>query len=450
MSPLPLLLVLSAGCTSAPGSVGPGAPSPTLTLDADHPTAVRAALPASETRSCTLGWQATDPAGVGESVGLSATPLVTGPDGAQSATLLGIPAAWDVEVGVTCEDPAGGQIVGEPSMITTGSIPSSVPRLVPLQDAPSLDAPYILTSALQFPEGAAITMVTLAGDPVWWQSLGADHVVIHSHFDAEHVLVYGIESTADGLESAFLRAPLVGPAERWIVEHAHHDSLHLGDGRYLLTVGELRAVGGDSVTGDTLVVFDVADASVTVVWSAWDQLEVVENAGWNLRLADGSADWTHMNGLARDADTGKIYASLYYDHSILQIDPTTWQTDWILGGESSDFTLSSSFGPQHSPIHRGASLWMFDNGSDVAAGSRLCEYTLDASALTATLAWEWQPESAPFNIVLGSIEIADDAVLASWGDTGEVRILDLAGEVIGYYDLNVMDQIGNTSFVGVL
>ncbi len=428
-----------AGC--APGST---APKFNLALDAAHPTAVIATASAIADVSCEAGWTAT----VGAESFSGVAQTVIGADGIQTATILGLPV--NAAVSVVAESGAEEVAPSSATAITT-TTPDGVPHLDPLfdplLDSPALDEGYILTSAIALPDGAAMSMSTVSGDLVWWEPIPTNQIVSHAHYDAVNHLVYAVETALNGTDTEFVRAGMSGPTERWPAPFAHHDSLDLGDGKYLLTVSDERPIDGDTIEGDDLVVLDTSDGSLTSVWSAFDHLTVRENEGWNVRSPDGAADWTHFNGLNRDPDTGLIYVSLYYEHAILEIDPTTWTMDWILGGNDSNFAVSPSFGPQHSPIRVGGSLYMFDNDSDVAAGSRLAEYTIDATAMTATQSWSWQPETAPYNVVLGSIDLADDAKLASWGDTGEVRILDTNDTVVGYYDLEDELQIGYTSFV---
>lgn len=426
------------GCVH-PAGAGDG-PAVTLTLDVDHPATVLASLAASETRECSLDWEATSPL----NATFSGTSVLI-PGGATAVWGVPVDAAFSARA--RCVNAGGETIEGEGISITTGSMPSSVPGLVPLLETPVIDEEYILTSAVKLPDGAAISIGTVGGEPVWWETLEYGHIATHTHYDPLSQLVFAVETSVEALESNFVRAGASGPTERWAVPNAHHDSLDLGGGRYLLSVTEERTVDGELIAGDDLVIFDVSDASQTVVWRAFDELEIVANDGWNLRIADGAADWTHINGLAQDAETGKIYASLYYDRSIVQIDPDSWATDWVLGGPNSEFVVTPAFGPQHSPVRAGTSLWMFDNGADVEAGSRLVEYTIDDSAMTADEVWSWQPQTRPFNVVLGSIALADDATIGSWGDSGEVRIIDPGGTTVGYYDIDGGLQIGFTSFI---
>ncbi len=424
-SPLPhavcLLASLGPGC-APPRSVG----TPVLALDDSHPTVIIATWSDSD---CVLHW------GV-DSMDREAT--------GGTADLYGLAADTTASAQVDCAGTRGGI-----ATITTGGVPGTVPTLdviSPLET--TLAESYILTSGIAA-EGHSVLLISdLDGKPVWWADAGM-YVFPDPHYDPECECVYGVSwDDRENSDSLFV-APLAGPAQSYPVQGAHHDSLALGDGVYLVTRTEIQTVDGVLIAGDVLSVFDTRSGALTDVWDAFDQLEIVQNDGWQLLTPEGAADWTHANGLDRDPATGKIYLSLYFDESILQIDPTTWQTDWVLGGPQSDFEVPERFGPQHTPRFRDGVLWMFDNGSDVSAGSGPAAYEVDPDAMVATKVWSWAPEPAMFELVLGSVVPYDDAKLTSWGNTPEVRIL-LPDDTEGArYALRGAMGIGYTSFVNM-
>lgn len=407
--------------------------APTLTLDADHPTAVlvRAEVPDPD---CTLEWSA---GGVQPS-GANVVPKIE--DDALVATLLGLPTDTEVRVALSCP-----KEVSADAIITTAALDDDVPAITVTTAASGLAESFFLHEWFQEGPSGFLTIEDLEGRVVWWESQGT-RTATHAHVDPETHAVYAVERGYNEPEGLVV-APMTGPASRWMVPGAHHDSLALGGGRYLLAVTVDKDVDGELVAGDDLVVLDTADGSTTVVWDSFDQLVMERNTGWDFRRYNGAADWTHLNGLNRDPDTGKIYASLYWDRSIVQIDPLTWQTDWVLGGSQSNFSVDVPFGPQHSPVHIGDALWLFDNGSDSTVGSRLARYTLDEDAWTATQSWTWKEDPPATDIVLGSVEPHDDALIASWGDSGTIRIFDLQSNVIGEYDLGDRNQVGYTSLL---
>lgn len=423
---IPSTAALLAGCTA--GTAPRMLAAPTLTLDADHPNVVHASAPAED--ACELAW--TTPRG--EATGGEAE------DGELRATIAGLAPDADVTATLRC-----GTSSSAAATIRVPALPEDVPTLTVDTAARGISEPFFLHEWFRLGPEGFLTIEDLDGNVVWWLSQGT-HTSTHAHYDPEAQVVYAVEQD-DAHQSYLLVAPIAGPARRWPVANAHHDSVALGDGRYLVPVTVEREVDGQTVAGDELVRIDDADGSTEVVWSAFDALEVIPNDGWSARLPDGAADWTHVNGLDWDPDAGRVYVSMYWERAIVVIDPADWTVEHVVGGSQSDYTVPEPFGPQHSPVHAGNTLWMFDNGSSAAEGSRLAAYTLDDAAMTATRTYSWQPDPVTFDVVLGSVDPHDDAIIGSWGDLGTIRILSPAGEVLGSYDLGGNDQVGYTSLL---
>lgn len=409
--------------------LGCAAPELTLSLalDATHPTAVLATAVSSQpVTACQAVWTGSD--------GEHAVPATA--DGcAWTATLLGIPADTDVTVTLRCDE-----ATSDPASITTAATPEGVEPLEVVQRAEGIDERYILNAGFTL-DGTTpgyIAIHDLDGRVVWWipSPTGPS---FSAHLDPEAGVVYALEG--DGL----VLAPLAGPDVRWTVPQGHHDTLALGGGQYLVTTYETREVDGDRVQGDALVRVDGATGAMTTVWSAFDALPVVPNGGWSARTPDGAADWTHVNGLALDAEAGLVYVSLYWDHAVLALDADTFSLVAAIGGPDSDHTVDVPFGPQHSPVVRDGALWLFDNGSNAAVGSTVAAYTLDGA--TATRSWAWSPDPAHLDIVLGSVDPADDAILTSWGDTAQVQVLAPDGGLVGDYALGSGFLAGAARFV---
>ncbi len=420
---VPLGALLACQC---PTGLSASAPAVELSLDVSHPTGVLVSAPTSDT-SCVLDWGWED-----------RTFESAGPDGsgAWDSVLLGIPTETDVWVKAVCDGGAGAE-----TTITTGSLPSVGSWVERVGDVPDVAAPYMLTVGVDYGGDSTMSLTNLEGQTVWWETL-TQRLLTHPRFDPEAGVIYGVEEAA-----GLVVAHLTGETERWPIPEVHHDTVHLGDGRYLVSVKDVRTVDDISIAGDVISIFDTVSGTTEIVWDAFDELPIVENDGWDFVGSDGTVDWTHLNGLTQDPDTGKIYASLYFDHAIVQIDGDTYDTDWILGGASSDFDVDQDFGPQHSPVRVGDTMWMYDNGSDVSEGSRIVAFTIDEENWTATASFEWKPEADAFSPVLGSLDLADDSFVGAWGASGEIFVVDPGGELLGAYDIDGEAQAGLTTFV---
>ncbi|MSP55180.1 MAG: hypothetical protein EXR69_06185 [Myxococcales bacterium] len=185
----------------------------TLSRDLDHPASLHAgALDIGDL------WQ--NDCVVSGSADGGDVRIATPESGAASVLLVGAPASTEVRAHATC-----GDVDGPEAVITTGEVPSSIGTLelvTPL--TASIDEEWILTS----------TISDVEGRPVWWEDTGLN-LVTSARYDTETNSIYGISSGISTNVDVLLVAHLAGPTERFPVENGHHESLALGDGRFLVT-----------------------------------------------------------------------------------------------------------------------------------------------------------------------------------------------------------------------
>jgi len=170
-----------------------------------------------------------------------------------------------------------------------------------------------------------------------------------------------------------------------------HETQKLSNGHYVI----LEYVG----SGTQNPVFREVDADSKEVWSLdWNALS--PNNG-------GTGDWCHANAININIEKNEVYANCRW----IGLMKTTYMNptkQWLLaaeyGGETGDFTYSGSqFSDAHSPdFYDDTNTAIFyDNGGfsgsvDTVAGpagsgyhSRAVEYTVDTTAKTAKLTWEF-------------------------------------------------------------
>ena len=194
----------------------------------------------------------------------------------------------------------------------------------------------------------------------------------------------------------------------------HHDVLRLDNGHWILLLNENRDFqdlpgypGTTTVLGDALVDLDTNNQPVWV-WRAFDHLDVN-------RHPFAFPDWTHCNGLIYAPD-GSLLLSSRHQSWIMKIDYAnglgSGDVLWRLG-PGGDFTISTTdpaqwFYNQHYPLllqEQGSSmqLAMYDNGDTrpdsngqgcveyVTCYSRAVMMSIDESALTAQITWQYDP-----------------------------------------------------------
>lgn len=417
------VVTVLVGCTPAPNSHIVAA------LDADMPTVVH------------VSWTSADPGAGYADFGPDAssyaftTPAEGSATTSHAVTLYGLPAETECHFRVVT-----GTAASDDHVVTTGSLPSGVPSFEPLIPFTDPQAgPFLLTSTVDLSEDHSAAVVLDAnGSPVWYTKAAAG--ITSARLSADGTGVYFIQNFVDDrAANGLVIVGFDGTRREIAVPDAHHDVIEGPAGGYVTFVTTYRDIDGTTVAGDQLV--EVAeDGSQRVVWDAFDNLEVVENAGFEATQLDG-ADWTHANGLVYDADDDSYVISLYFTEQVVKVDRATGDTVWILGGLGSDFTFADddAFGPQHAPELTDDGLLLFDNRG-ISDGSRLVAYSLDAAAGTATNTWSWAYPGGAWTPVLGDVHrFADGSALGSWGLSGHVTLADPDGELVG--DLLVGDTL---------
>lgn len=205
----------------------------------------------------------------------------------------------------------------------------------------------------------------------------------------------------------------------------HHDVLRLDNGHWIALIDLNKNFqdlpgypGTTAVTGDAIVDLDPNNKLVWV-WNTFDHLDVNRHPYM-------FPDWTHSNGLVYTPD-GNLLLSMRHQSWIIKIDYANGAGSgdilWHLGPDG-DFSLMQNdptqwFYNQHFPTilqSQGTktTLAMFDNGNTRPDSSgQSCEQNndcysrglimnLDESAMTANVAWQYQP--GWFSLWGGSIE----------------------------------------------
>jgi hypothetical protein len=123
-------------------------------------------------------------------------------------------------------------------------------------------------------------------------------------------------------------------------------------------------------------------------------------------------DWTHANAVERDYD-GNVLISLRHFNEITKIDFQTEDIIWRLGGKRNQFNFVNDpvkFTGQHDIRRRSdTTVSFFDNGQySNPSRCRGVEYSLDETAKTATLVWEYIYDSSLHSVACGNHHYAEN------------------------------------------
>ncbi|HEX2781022.1 MAG TPA: aryl-sulfate sulfotransferase, partial [Gemmatimonadaceae bacterium] len=318
-----------------------------------------------------------------------ATPAVRAVADSAAVPVLGLLPEQHYELRATGYG-AKGTTESAPLTLTTGSLPTDLPRYTASGSDPSPG--YVVFAA-----GKYGVVIDNSGRIVWYR-----------RFDDGVGLSFMAEP--DGRYALRPATPAVGDVEPWVeldvsgnvvrsLSCAHglqtrpHDLIVDTDGSYVILCDETRtmdlsAIGGVAaarVTG-TVVQRIGAQGELLFEWSPFDHLAISDLTA--AERTGSSVNWTHGNAIDRDAD-GNLLVSFRSLNEITKIDARTGAVIWRLGGTRNDFTFLGAGDPPFVHQHglRAAAageLLLLDNIGDPTA-SRAERYAIDEHAHTARL-----------------------------------------------------------------
>lgn len=351
------------------------------------------------------------------------------------ATLVGNTAATDVHYRVGAEVD-GAVVYSDDQVITTGALPESVPVAPTEVSGDTAWGQWILTSYIHIDTGATgLEIFNADGDVVWYHE-GEPGLITAARptADGKAIQWMWVQGQSDENTAQICTVSLLGENESCVpTPQAHHDFYAMDDGSLVYLASYTESWEGLRLKGDRLVQ-QAADGSTTILWNAFDDITPVPTDLWN---PDPGAeiDWTHCNGLWRDEPTGDWVISAFLLYDIRRVSGSTGQTEWVLGGATSDFTISGAgFGPQHAPQLVDGGIWMFDNAGGTRP-SRAVEYTLDESTFTATEAVSYTHPDNLHSIAMGEANLTPNGYLAvGFGELGDLGVWSPTGERVLWWD----------------
>jgi len=346
----------------------------------------------------------------------------------------------------------GEQVAGDEERITTGGLPTDLPKLtVTVQDETRATPGFYVMSLHSEPSGSVI--VDHDGDIVWWhrEDVGDDvfpvgrsrisrdrlrmlyQASLWSEDDEDYV-TYILQVTLDGTSQ-----------ERVRVAAAHHDFTELPDGTLAAIMIDSRIVEDEEIHGDRITEVR-PDGTEVDVWSVWDVFEYSGDA-------PGATDqiWTHSNAIDYDEESDSYSISVRNQDAIVVVDRSSGETLSVIGGELSDYTLAGDdpawFDRQHQFFGRDDELYVFSNGFDYEAGSRVLGYQLDDASATAVNHWRYEPQPPLYCYTLGDVGLLPSGnLLVTWTTAGQLEEITPEGEMVWQVKADLGAGFGYTTF----
>ncbi len=190
--------------------------------------------------------------------------------------------------------------------------------------------------------------------------------------------------------------------------------------------------GGKTAAAITGGVIQEVDASNRLVfeWHTFDHIAITNTFA---DMTQASFDYAHINAMTIDPTDNNLLVSLRTTSEIVKINRQTGEVIWRLGGQNNMFKYigeHSENAPYYTvgqhDVHRLANghLMFFDNGNISGGGvtpsdrtySRVVEYALDETNMTATLVWEYRHTPDISASCTGSIKrMPNGNTLIDWG-----------------------------------
>jgi hypothetical protein len=223
-----------------------------------------------------------------------------------------------------------------------------------------------------------------------------------------------------------------------------HDIQLLDNGNALLIAIESRTIdmsavvpGGQTeatVVGNHVQEID-SNNNVVFEFNCFDHFDIT--GAVEVDLTANYIDYVHMNSIAVDYDSNIVISSRNLSECT-KIDRQTGDIIWRLGGKNNQFTFDDpgdSIDYQHDirPVPGVPDNYtIFDNGNN-RGYTRVVEYHLDTTAMTATKVWEYRPDPDVLNQSMGSAQrLSNGNTLINWAAANLPKATEVnpAGDVL--------------------
>lgn len=304
--------------------------------------------------------------------------------------------------------------------------------------------------------GAYLLILDNAGEPVYYQPVpetaySADFKVL-----SNGLLAYWQDGKIYLRDSAYnlVRTISVGNGYNAIDVH---DIVVLPNGNYMYLIYagstmDMTTHGGPEDTFVIDIVIQEQDANENIVfqWVGLDpgHYELIDS---NRDLTASRVDYAHSNAVALD-DDGNLLLSTRHQDEITKIDHETGDIIWRLGGKKNQFTISSADGitddptfyMQHDirnlPDGANGDISLYDNHNNAVSGdtmgSRAMVFTLDETAMTAELVWQYRNTPDVYANFMGNAQyLPNGNYFIGWGGVSSPVITEVKQDGTKVFEL---------------
>lgn len=220
------------------------------------------------------------------------------------------------------------------------------------------------------------------------------------------------------------------------IMHDNHDFLLIDDGYYIeeayvnkrvYNIPESVGKYPYGVNVQAVVIQEVKGGEVLWTWDSTDYPELYEMCTDDLttdsdlyaNFTDSWSDYAHLNSIIVDPKDGNLVCSFRHFDAIIEINRTTGNLEWVLGGNKDEFGLTEEqkFSHQHTAnFAEDGSLMIFDNANKKGY-SRAIEIAVDEETRAVISYAEYRPELQKSLWMGSAYKISDNpkTILIGWG-----------------------------------
>ena len=209
----------------------------------------------------------------------------------------------------------------------------------------------------------------------------------------------------------------------------NHDFIYLNDNHYIIPTYytrenvDMTTYGGSNSVNLTEFLFqEILNNEVVFEWDTANHPELLSATDpiyYNQYATAPKVDYFHFNSIAIDPIDHNFIISARHTNQIYKIDRTNGNIIWRFGGNNDDFNLTGNqiiSHPHHATILNNGHLLLFDNGvTKNPQESRIVEFELNESNLTANLVYEYK-ETGRYSDIMGSAQkLQNGNYFIGWG-----------------------------------
>lgn len=209
----------------------------------------------------------------------------------------------------------------------------------------------------------------------------------------------------------------------------NHDFIYFNDNHYILPAYVNRANvdmtsygGSNSVELVDFVFQEIQNNQVIFEWNTTNFPEFLQNTDpiyYQQYATKPKVDYFHFNSISIDPNDNNFIVTARHMNQIYKIDRTNGQIIWRFGGNNDDFNLNGNeviSHPHHATVLNNGNLLLFDNGvTKNPQQSRIVEFELNETNLTANLVNEYRDLGRYFDIMGSAQKLNNGNYFIGWG-----------------------------------